>query len=460
MRKAFSVIVFVLFGYLSVELLYMAFTGNYSVPFTYILDVISDLIEKLSALNSPDFFDWTWFLLLLINVVIALIITFFFSRRYKLEQKNKLVTELEANVDLMNQEIQVDFEDTEPIKKVRQIDPIIMEEFSPDLDNKESIFDGYNEPKTKEEYTIVTHVKQEPIVKSKEVRKSIRKTEISQIVSNRTSLSEYKAMQAINNIIEIVEDELNENSVITIPRLGKFNKKHRNSRSGTNPSTGLPLLIKEHNTVTYKPDEWLKEYINKEIHKSKKHQNYFYKTDLLELVYRRTGFSKQSLHDSLNIMLEFITENISQGVDIEGIGKFSLKNVLEHRGVNPKTKEELVIPEHNKVVFKYSPLLKAYVNKEIKRKPIGKTEIVETIISKTGLSKNKSRNFLNELLTLIEDELLEHNEFSLNEVGKFERVFSEARKGINPKTKEVMYIKSHYKVKFKPFKALKEKVKW
>lgn len=471
MRKVLTILVFILFAYLAGELVYLAIMGEYSISFQFILDFFAGIINAISGLNSPEFFDWKWFLLLFVNVVIALIITFFYTKRFDHEKRNDLVHELESSVEYINEDALSILEPTLEVKKVEQAKPILLD----DLDEIEvheepitveieqveivKVDEDIEEVVVREEETITETVV--PTKKKKrDITKSIRKKEISEIVSNRTNLSEYKAMQAINNLIEIVEDELNIHEVITIPRLGKFNKKHRRARTGVNPSTGQALKIDEHNTVTYKPSEWLKEYLNKEVDHKKKETLYMYKTDIIELVHRRTDFSKQSIHDALQITLEFITDNISDGVLLDDIGTFSLKEVAEHEAVNPSTKEKVVVPKHNKVVFKYDEHLKKMVNKVLKRKPLGKTEMTDIIAEKTGISQYKSKLVLNNLLEIIETELISNNEFILQDIGKFERKFREAKKGINPNTQEVIYIPSHHVVGFKPSKTLKDKVNW
>lgn len=50
-------------------------------------------------------------------------------------------------------------------------------------------------------------------------------------------------------------------------------------------------------------------------------------------------------------------------VKLHGFGRFELKEVKEHVGRNPKTKEECIIPKHKKVKFYASETLAGKIEK-------------------------------------------------------------------------------------------------
>lgn len=513
MRRAFTITVFLLFAYLAAELVYLAFIGSYSASFRFLIDLFTGLLSGLSNLNSPEYFDWRWFLLLFINVLIALFITFFYTRRFNAKKQERLVDELDQNVSILNEEAfnMMEYE----VKQTEQHEPI---QFDP-FDDHEPLV----EPKVTEKDLLEpknngamlqdhTETSIEALSSKKPQVKSLRKKEIAETVSRTTDLSNYKSMQVINALIEVVEEELNENEVITLPGLGKFNKKHRDSRSGISPVTGQVIKIDEHNTVTYKPDEELRLYINRLVipveeeptvelnamlsttreqeitteeeptaainamlstskKEAKKEKiKSLRKKEIADTVSARTDLSHYKAMQAINVLIEIVEEelNENQVITIPELGKFNKKHRDSRPGVNPTTGEVIEIQEHNTVTYKPSDWLKEYLNKEEQHSTqhktvknvnhIGKTELYDTIAKETGLSHDKSRLLLNGLLEVIEEELLNSNEFILPDIGKFERKHRDAKKGINPNTKEVIYIPSHYVVTFKASKPLKDKV--
>lgn len=59
-------------------------------------------------------------------------------------------------------------------------------------------------------------------------------------------------------------------------------------------------------------------------------------------------------------LTEVIKDSLIDGdeVVLTGIGTFSVAEVAERKGRNPKTGEELVIPKHKAPKFKFTPTLK------------------------------------------------------------------------------------------------------
>ncbi len=280
----------------------------------------------------------------------------------------------------------------------------------------------------------------------------LHKSEISKLVAERTTLSDYKAALALNSLIDIAQDEIRQNDYIEIPSLGKFTKKHRAKRVGTNPNTGKPITIPEFNTVTYKPDQIIKEKLNNTIKQIYTSEVVVHKLDIIELSHRRTELSNKEIHDCLNALLEIVTSEITNSIGyIPEIGSFEL---VDSPG------ESADAEPVSEIRFRYEEVLYNYVNRDIKKRPVGKTDIIETISSLLDLPISNSKEILDAFTKIIEEELILNKVIGIPEIGKFKLKFRDAQKGINPTTKEVIYIESHNVVKFKANKSLKDRVNW
>lgn len=89
---------------------------------------------------------------------------------------------------------------------------------------------------------------------------------------------------------------------------------------------------------------------------------------------------------------------------------------------------------------------------------IGKKELVDLVKEKTGGSKEQAQKALEAVLESISDSLQKGEEVRLIGFGTFASQRSEARKGINPKTKEPIDIAASNRATFKAGKELKEKL--
>ena len=81
---------------------------------------------------------------------------------------------------------------------------------------------------------------------------------------------------------------------------------------------------------------------------------------------------------------------------------------------------------------------------------MNKSELVDAIAQKSGLSKVDSKKALDATLDAIADELKSEGKVVLVGFGTFSVVERSARKGINPRTKETIDIPAKKTVKFKP----------
>lgn len=90
---------------------------------------------------------------------------------------------------------------------------------------------------------------------------------------------------------------------------------------------------------------------------------------------------------------------------------------------------------------------------------MNKSELVDLVAEKTGMSKKDSEKAVKAVLDSITDGLVRGNKVQLVGFGTFEIRQRKAREGRNPATGEKIKINALKVPAFKPGKALKEKVK-
>lgn len=80
------------------------------------------------------------------------------------------------------------------------------------------------------------------------------------------------------------------------------------------------------------------------------------KTQLTDIIVNKTGMRRKDVAKCLNAMIESISEELIKGekVQILGFGTFSVVEKPERKGRNPRTGEEITIPQHSVVRFKGS----------------------------------------------------------------------------------------------------------
>ncbi len=84
------------------------------------------------------------------------------------------------------------------------------------------------------------------------------------------------------------------------------------------------------------------------------------KADLVSRVFHKTGFPKKDLAIIIDAVFETMREALEneERIEIRGFGVFSIKVRKPKVGRNPKTGEEVIIPQRKVVHFKPSKLLK------------------------------------------------------------------------------------------------------
>ena len=84
-----------------------------------------------------------------------------------------------------------------------------------------------------------------------------------------------------------------------------------------------------------------------------------------------------------------------------------------------------------------------------------KKEIVNSIYMQIGFSKKISENLLEDILSIILDELLKNKKVKIPKFGTFVLRYKKSRIGRNPKTKEKKIISERNVILFKPSRDLK-----
>lgn len=89
------------------------------------------------------------------------------------------------------------------------------------------------------------------------------------------------------------------------------------------------------------------------------------KAELIKALSERAGISNASSKETIDILLEIITEELlnDEGIEIGGFGKLEVKTRAERTGINPSTKERISIPSSKNVSFKAAKALKDKLNK-------------------------------------------------------------------------------------------------
>ncbi len=89
------------------------------------------------------------------------------------------------------------------------------------------------------------------------------------------------------------------------------------------------------------------------------------KTELVNAVAEKAGFSKKDAEKVINATVDAITGALKSGdkVQLVGFGAFEVKTRAARQGRNPRTKETITIPASKSPVFKAGKALKDAVAK-------------------------------------------------------------------------------------------------
>lgn len=84
------------------------------------------------------------------------------------------------------------------------------------------------------------------------------------------------------------------------------------------------------------------------------------KTDMVDLVQKRIGFSRNTSTEVIETLIETMKDTIESGDDvlISGFGKFCVKQKKQRKGRNPSTGKDMMLSPRQVVTFKCSSILR------------------------------------------------------------------------------------------------------
>ncbi len=85
------------------------------------------------------------------------------------------------------------------------------------------------------------------------------------------------------------------------------------------------------------------------------------KAELVVIIAERTGQTQKVVLDVIDNMTDVITETLVESdekVVLTGFGTFEVRTRKERNGKNPRTGEEIIIPEQKSPAFKAGKILK------------------------------------------------------------------------------------------------------
>lgn len=88
------------------------------------------------------------------------------------------------------------------------------------------------------------------------------------------------------------------------------------------------------------------------------------KTELVHKIKEKTGLSDKEIYLVMNTMLDEIVSSVKNGevVQLTGFGKFELSERSERNGINPMTKEKIIVPASKLMKFKPANHVKKQIN--------------------------------------------------------------------------------------------------
>jgi len=88
------------------------------------------------------------------------------------------------------------------------------------------------------------------------------KADIVEVVHNRTGFSKKESSEAVETILDILKEVLEEGEKIKLSGFGNFVIRNKEVRKGRNPKTGQEMEISARSVLTFKPSQKLKDHIN------------------------------------------------------------------------------------------------------------------------------------------------------------------------------------------------------
>ncbi len=88
------------------------------------------------------------------------------------------------------------------------------------------------------------------------------KADIVEVVHNRTGFSKKESSEAVESILDILKEVLEEGEKIKLSGFGNFVIRSKEVRKGRTPKTGEEMQISARSVLTFKPSQKLKDHIN------------------------------------------------------------------------------------------------------------------------------------------------------------------------------------------------------
>ena len=85
---------------------------------------------------------------------------------------------------------------------------------------------------------------------------------IDQVHANNPNMTKLQAREAVETILSIIKNNLENGHGVLLSGFGKFNVKSKSARKGRNPQTGESLTLGARKVVTFKPSGKLKKKVN------------------------------------------------------------------------------------------------------------------------------------------------------------------------------------------------------
>ncbi len=89
------------------------------------------------------------------------------------------------------------------------------------------------------------------------------------------------------------------------------------------------------------------------------------RTELITEMSQKTGITKKDTEASLVAFMDTVMETLASGekVGLVGFGTFEVSERAEREGINPQTKERILLPSSKSPKFKASKAFKDLLNK-------------------------------------------------------------------------------------------------
>ena len=94
------------------------------------------------------------------------------------------------------------------------------------------------------------------------MKKTWTRNDIIEAISENVGLSLTDSSIIIEEIFELILSELEKGNDVKISSFGTFSVRHKKTRVGRNPKTGIEVPIKERNVVTFSTSNVLKSQFN------------------------------------------------------------------------------------------------------------------------------------------------------------------------------------------------------